>query len=88
MTQKQLASLVGVSATSVFNWERGAYLPDSLKLTKIAEVLGTTSSYLQGESDEIKAVKACQAEVADNDGTLEDVGNICQFWCEAAKLRR
>lgn len=87
MTQKQLANLVGVSATSVYNWERGAYLPDSLKLTKIAGVLGTTSSYLQGESDEIKAVKACQTEAADNDGTFEDVGNICLFWCEAAKMR-
>lgn len=52
ITQKQLAELVGMMATCVFNWERGAYLPDSIKLKKIAEVLRTISSYLLGELDD------------------------------------
>ena len=51
LTQSELASIAGVTKTAVYNWERGSYSPDGDNLRKLAEALGTTVSYLLGETD-------------------------------------
>ena len=51
LTQSELANIAGVTKTAVYNWERGSYSPDGDNLIKLAEALGTTVSYLLGETD-------------------------------------
>lgn len=52
MTQDDLASVLGVSAQTVLRWEKGTRTPDAEMLPKIANALGTTVSYLIGETSE------------------------------------
>ncbi len=51
ITQGELASLVGVSETTVWNWENGRREPRSSEINKLANVLGVSVSYLMGEID-------------------------------------
>ena len=46
ISQYQLAKLMDVSRQAVSKWENGQSIPDSLKLIKLAEVLGTDVEYL------------------------------------------
>ena len=52
MIQQQLAEAVGVSKTTVVDWEKGRYFPEGENLTKLAGVLEVSSSYLLGETDD------------------------------------
>lgn len=47
-TQKELAKLLGVSASSIGMYEQGRREPENSLLTKLCEVLGTTTDYLIG----------------------------------------
>lgn len=40
LTQAELAEAVGVTQSTVSQWESGKAVPDTLKLPKLAEVLG------------------------------------------------
>jgi len=51
ITQGELASLIGVSETTVWNWENGRREPRSTEINKLAGVLGVSVSYLLGETD-------------------------------------
>ena len=51
ITQGELASLIGVSETTVWNWENGKREPRSTEINKLAKVLGVSVSYLLGETD-------------------------------------
>lgn len=51
LSQLELGEAVGYSRFTVIEWESGRLAPDSNTLGKIAAVLGTTTSYLLGESD-------------------------------------
>jgi len=51
ITQGELASLIGVSETTVWNWENGRREPRSTEINKLAKVLGVSVSYLLGETD-------------------------------------
>lgn len=51
ITQGELASLVGVSETTVWNWENGRREPRSSEINKLAKVLGVSIAYLMGETD-------------------------------------
>jgi transcriptional regulator with XRE-family HTH domain len=46
MTLQQVGDAFGISAASVASWEKGKNQPDSRKLSKIAEVLGTSVEFL------------------------------------------
>lgn len=48
LTQRELASKVGVTAQAVSKWERGGSCPDISILDEIAESLGVSLSYLLG----------------------------------------
>lgn len=52
MIQQRLAEAVGVSKTTVVDWEKGRYFPEGENLTKLASVLEVSSSYLMGETDD------------------------------------
>lgn len=51
LTQTELAERIEVSKTAIYQWERGASVPNGYNLRKLAEALGTTISYLHGETD-------------------------------------
>lgn len=40
LTQPEAASLIGVSKTTIINWERGKSFPDVKEIKKIEEVYG------------------------------------------------
>ena len=46
LTLQQVGEVFGISAASVASWEKGKNQPDSRKLSKIAEVLGSTVEFL------------------------------------------
>jgi transcriptional regulator with XRE-family HTH domain len=46
LTLQQVGDAFGISAASVASWEKGKNQPDSRKLSKIAEVLGTSVGFL------------------------------------------
>lgn len=51
-TQQQLADFAGVAKTTVLDWEKNRYSPEGKNLINLAESLGTTVSYLIGETSE------------------------------------
>jgi transcriptional regulator with XRE-family HTH domain len=51
LSQKELSELIGIKKSTVSSYERDNSSPDVDKLKKIALVLGTTSDYLLGLSD-------------------------------------
>ena len=46
MSQGQLADLIGVSRQAVSKWENDTASPDTMKLIRLADVLGTEIEYL------------------------------------------
>jgi len=46
LTLQQVGDSFGISAASVASWEKGKNQPDSRKLSKIADVLGTSVEFL------------------------------------------
>ena len=51
-TQQKLANAAGVAKTTVLDWEKNRYSPEGKNLINLAESLGTTVSYLIGETSE------------------------------------
>ena len=52
LSQQEFAEALSVVRQTVSKWEKGLSVPDSEVLVRIAEVLGTSVSYLLGEDDE------------------------------------
>jgi transcriptional regulator with XRE-family HTH domain len=57
MTLQQVGDAFGISAASVASWEKGKNQPDSRKLSKIAQVLGTSVEFLLNGSGEAQLSK-------------------------------
>ena len=51
MTTSQLASILGVSHTTIGRWERGEILPSIEHLYNIAKYFGVSADYLLGLED-------------------------------------
>lgn len=51
LTQQQVADEIGINRVTYTNWEKGNREPNFENLIKLASVLGTTTSYLLGETD-------------------------------------
>ena len=49
LTQAQIAQRLGVSDKAVSGWERGMSPPRSHRLSALANILGTTTSYLMDD---------------------------------------
>lgn len=56
-TQEELAQALGTTQNTVWRWEKGHVAPDDGKKIEIAELLGTTVSYLVGETEDISPVE-------------------------------
>jgi len=60
LSQNDLAKKAGVGSRTICNYETGARMPNSLSIvTKLAEALSTTSTYLLGE-DGMMVVEASE----------------------------
>ena len=55
MTLQQVGDVFGISASSVSSWEKGINLPDSRKLSKLADLLGTSVDHLVPESQALRS---------------------------------
>ncbi len=55
MTQRQLASRIGVAQTTVANWEKDRTEPTGKSLKSMSREFGCSIDYLLGLSDERKA---------------------------------
>ena len=51
-TQAELAEQIGVHEMTIRRWEAGERYPDADMLQKLAAALGTSVSYLMGETDD------------------------------------
>jgi transcriptional regulator with XRE-family HTH domain len=65
MTLQQVGDSFGISAASVASWEKGKNQPESRKLSKIAQVLGTSVEFLlNGSGDtQLTQVESLQKAV-------------------------
>jgi len=52
LTQEQVASTVGVSREMISMWENGTRTPKPKMLSRLADLYGTTTQFLRGESSE------------------------------------
>lgn len=71
LSQEELANLVGVHTNTISKWENGA-VPNLGKVMKLAQVLGTTSAYLLGDSDDPERKVSRPVEKKGNQETLGD----------------
>jgi len=86
-TQQQLAELLNVSAKTISKWETAAGYPDISMITKLAQVLNTTSEQLlQGDlpkvfqnGETMKHVQFYQCDVCGN--LLTSTGNATISCC-------
>ena len=46
LTQRELASMLGVHRTTIHNWEKGKSSPDAAHLRKIGEITKTPIDYI------------------------------------------
>lgn len=51
-SQEQLADLLHVHNNTISKWENGTQEPRTKKVTELARILGTTSAYLLGDTDD------------------------------------
>lgn len=51
LTQVRFAEVMGVTQSTVSQWESGRVLPDTVKLPRLAEVLGCTVSDLFAKAE-------------------------------------
>lgn len=58
LTLQQVGDVFGISAASVASWEKGKNQPDSRKLSKIAEFLGTSVEFLLNGSSDSQSTNA------------------------------
>jgi transcriptional regulator with XRE-family HTH domain len=61
---QQVGDVFGISAASVASWEKGKNQPDSRKLSKIAEVLGSSVEFLLNGIGDLQTTRAENIESA------------------------
>ena len=60
-SQEQLAELLHVHNNTISKWENGTQEPRTKKVTELAKILGTTSAYLLGDTDNPLIVQSEQS---------------------------
>jgi transcriptional regulator with XRE-family HTH domain len=61
-SQQELAERVSVSQPTIVHWEQGTHIPRHLALARLADALGVSRQWLQGDGDSIDSIKAPQTE--------------------------
>ena len=88
LTQKQLASELGVESITVSRWERGVTTPSLPRLRQIAEITETTVSDLVRAPDAATAqaveLAALRAELAETRALVDRVARTLE---QVARLR-
>ncbi|GED53503.1 XRE family transcriptional regulator [Brevibacillus borstelensis] len=69
-TQDDMAEKLGMNRANFSNYERNLSIPPSSTLGKIADILGTTTDYLLGRTEDVQ-VSTSKANVAYFDGAKE-----------------
>lgn len=73
LTQENLATQVGVSKTTVVDWEKGRYFPEGKNLINLAKALDVTVGYLMGETENpAPAVSPKHPEIESNATTINE----------------
>lgn len=70
LSNKEISVSVGVKENTVWRWMSGKSQPASIHLSKLAEVLGTSSDYLLGNSDDPKPPPRTQADLTEQEFRL------------------
>ncbi len=65
-TQKEIASAIGVSVSTIGMYETGRREPDNALLIKIADFFGVTTDYLLGRTDTPNPVQTIAAHRTDD----------------------
>ena len=78
ISQEELAERARVSRTTIYNWESGTAKPNFAKLQALACALGTTVSFLIGETSSENIEKETEKESAgENEVALSDESESC-----------
>jgi transcriptional regulator with XRE-family HTH domain len=56
MTQLELATQIGVTPSTVYNWERGRNEPKATQLRALARVFGVPMDVIDFEVEDVKSV--------------------------------
>ena len=67
LTQRQLAEKIGVSNTSISNWEKGLSRPDADMIQKLCDVLCLQPNYFYGTDENSGSPAAGRSTVSDED---------------------
>ncbi len=51
LTKRKLASLIGVSESQLYKWEKGIYIPNSENMISLAKIFGVTMRVLMEDAD-------------------------------------
>ena len=81
LTQAELASKLGLTYSSVSQWESGRAVPRTPVIRQLADLFGTTVSELMGEEADASAIKGTSRMVPllgyAHMGGFEDEGEFC-----------
>jgi transcriptional regulator with XRE-family HTH domain len=61
-SQQDLAERIGVSQPTIVHWEQGTHTPRNLALARLADALGVSRQWLQGDSEVQAIVAASRTE--------------------------
>lgn len=70
LSNREISESVGVQENTVWRWISGKSQPASIHLSKLAEVLGTSSDYLLGNSDDPTPPKRSQVDLTESEFRL------------------
>ena len=62
-SQEELANLINVHSNTIFRWENGESMPNTSRMSKLAEILDTSAAYLMGETDDPRSKSAAVTNV-------------------------
>jgi transcriptional regulator with XRE-family HTH domain len=61
-SQQDLAERIGVSQPTIVHWEQGTHTPRNLALARLADSLGVSRQWLQGDSEAQAVIAASRSE--------------------------
>ena len=86
-SQEQLAEILNVHSITVSKWETDKWHPRGENLVRLAQVLGTTPEYLQGETDNPAPTAQINQKEAEYPLNLNmDLNNMLHFKSETFEL--
>lgn len=79
LTQKELASLLGVTQDSISLWEKGKRIPDTNYVITLSRIFGVSTDYLLGLEDDFGARTATLAAPSVDNYSAEERNFIKDF---------